>query len=472
MLVSIIILNWNGLAVLGPCLKALDENTTGDYEIIVLDNGSREQGVEDIVRTNSRARLIRQPHNLGFAKGNNLAAREARGENLVFLNNDTLPQPGWLPPLLETFKRYPGCGLVGPRIVDADGSMLHAGSYFVPAVREYVSAYRGYPADIAELRVPRECEVYIACAIMLERALFERLGGFDEYYFQGYEDFDLCLKIREQGLAVRYCPDSTVVHFENTSMRRLDAKTKKESRLRNAAYFMGKWSDKFHRYRLVPCPAELGDFSYYNNRRDHFFDFLPGTLGRLLEAGCGAGVLGQRLKHAGKATYVCGIELNRHAGELARARLDRILIGDLETLPLGELHNGFDSAICADVLEHLRDPWEALAKLRQCLRDGGEVFASIPNIGYYKIIRRIMRDEWRYEPDGILDRTHLRFFTLSTIREMFALAGFEITQIVREAKHTRWSRLLARFSVKVEEFVTIQYYIRARKLPDKTATTR
>ena len=199
---------------------------------------------------------------------------------------------------------------------------------------------------------------------------------------------------------------------------------------------------------------------------------MPGTLGRLLEAGCGAGVLGQRLKHAGKATYVCGIELNRHAGELARARLDRILIGDLETLPLGELHSRFDSAICADVLEHLRDPWEALAKLRQCLRDGGEVFASIPNIGYYKIVRRIMRDEWRYEPDGILDRTHLRFFTLSTIREMFALAGFEITQIVREAKHTRWSRLLARFSVKVEEFVTIQYYIRARKLPDKTATTR
>ncbi len=473
MRVSIIILNWNGLKVLAPCLRALADNTTldGDYEIIVLDNGSEEQGVEDVVRPHPKVRLIKQAQNLGFAKGNNLAAREARGQFLVFLNNDTLPQQGWLQPLLDTFKHYPSCGLAGARIVNADGSVLHVGAYFVPAVREYVWAYRGFPGEIDELQSPRECEVYIACAIMIERQSFERIGGFDEFYFQGYEDFDLCLKLRELGLTVRYCPQSMVVHFENSSMRKLDSGTRKSSRLANAAYFKNKWQRKFYRFRLAEQPGALGafgDFSYYNNRRENFFRFLPDRLGRVLEAGCGAGVLGKRLKDEGRADYVCGIELSRHAAALAAKRIDKVIVGDLDTLPLHELRGPFDTLIFADVLEHLNNPWDVLHNLRAGLRDGGCVVASIPNIRYYKVIRQIVRDEWRYDSDGILDRTHLRFFSLSSIVDLFTLAGFEIVEIGREAKSTRWSRLLAKLDKRVEDFVTIQYYVRARKLPDQS----
>jgi len=473
MLVSIVILNWNGLSVLAPCLRSLADNTAvdGDYEIIVLDNGSQEQGIEDVVRPHPKVRLIKQAQNLGFAKGNNLAAREARGQFLVFLNNDTLPQQGWLQPLLDTFKRFPNCGLAGARIVNADGSVLHAGAYFVPAVREYVSAYRGFPGEIKELQSPRECEVYIACAILVERQTFERIGGFDEIYFQGYEDFDLCLKLRELGLTVRYCPDSVVVHFENTSMRKLDARTRKSARLANAAHFNDKWRRKFYRFRLAEQPGALGafgDFSYYNNRRDSFFRFLPERLGKVLEAGCGAGVLGKRLKDEGKADYVCGIELSTHAAELAGKRIDKVIVGNLDTLPLRELQEQFDTLIFADVLEHLNNPWDVLHDLRAALCDGACVVASIPNIRYYKVIRQIVRDEWRYDPDGILDRTHLRFFSLSTIVDLFTLAGFEILEIGRETKSTRWSRLLAKFDKRVEDFVTIQYYVRARKLPDRS----
>lgn len=471
MLVSIIILNWNGLKVLAPCLQALADNTVldGDYEIIVLDNGSEEQGVEDVVRPHPKVRLIKQAQNLGFAKGNNAAAREARGHFLVFLNNDTLPQQGWLQPLLDTFARFPNCGLAGARIVNTDGSVLHAGAYFVPAVREYVAAYRGFPGHIEELRLARECEVYIACAIMLERETFARVGGFDEVYFHGYEDYDLCLKLREAGFAVRYCPQSVVVHLENTSIRNVDARVRKSLLRGNAPHFKNKWQRKFYRFRLAEQPGALGafgDFSYYNNRRDSFFRFLPDRLGRVLEAGCGAGVLGKRLKDEGKADYVCGIELSSHAAELAGKRIDKVMIGNLDTLRFEDLRGEFDTLIFADVLEHLNNPWDVLHKLRAALSEGGCVIASIPNIRYYKVIRQIVRDEWRYESDGILDRTHLRFFGLSTIVDLFTLAGFEILEIGRETKSTRWSRLLAKFYRRVEDFVTIQYYVRARKLPD------
>ncbi|HTS54829.1 MAG TPA: glycosyltransferase family 2 protein, partial [Burkholderiales bacterium] len=209
MLASIIILNWNGLAELGPCLAAITENTIADdYEVVVLDNGSEEPGVEEAVRPHPKVRLIREPVNHGFARGNNLAVRQARGEYLVFLNNDTLPSRDWLRPLVETNRAVPRTGIVGSKLVDAAGNTLYTGSYFQAAINAYSDAGRNYPSTFGS--EPRECEVYIGCGILIKRELFDAVGGFDEHYFQGYEDFDLCLKVRERGLKVMYCPASVV----------------------------------------------------------------------------------------------------------------------------------------------------------------------------------------------------------------------------------------------------------------------
>src|SRR6266849_2644355 len=132
---SIIILNCNGLTVLRPCLAAIAENTLNDeYEVIVLDNGSKEAGLEDAVKPYPKARLIREPVNHGFSRGNNLAARQARGEYLVFLNNDTLPRRDWLRPLVEMQRALPAAGVVGSNLVDAGGNTLYTGSYFQPAI--------------------------------------------------------------------------------------------------------------------------------------------------------------------------------------------------------------------------------------------------------------------------------------------------------------------------------------------------
>jgi O-antigen biosynthesis protein len=461
-MISIIILNWNGLKVLSPCLAAIAQNTLIDeYEVIVLDNGSEEPGVEDTVRPYPKARLIKEPVNHGFSRGNNLAARQARGEYLVFLNNDTLPRRDWLRPLVEMQRALPAAGVVGSRLVDAADTPLYTGSYFQPAINAYADARRNYPANAVD--EPRECEVYIGCGILIKRALFDAVGGFDEHYFQGYEDFDLCLKVRERGLKVMYCPGSAVEHIENVSMKKLTRRVRRGSKERNREFFERRWLQRLYEFRLPQLPDGMGDFSYYTFPRERLFEQIPAQAGHVLEVGCGAGVLGERLKVSGKATHVTGVELSTHAAALAQSRLDVVQIGDIETMPLDAWNRQFDTLIVADVLEHLRDPWAALFRLRDCLKDGGTVVASIPNIAHYKIIKKLLFTDWRYEPGGILDHTHLRFFTRGSIEDLFRNAGFEILRIEREGRERWWSRLFGRLSKRIRDFTAVQYYITARK---------
>src|SRR5262249_39989570 len=146
------------------------ENTlVDDYEVIVVDNNSEEPGVEDAVRPYPKVRLIKEPVNHGFARGNNIAARQARGDYLVFVNNDTLPRRDWLRPLVEMQRRVPSAGIVGSKLVDEAGNALYTGSYFQPAINAYADAGRNYPAGAAD--EPREAEVYVGCGILMRRDL-------------------------------------------------------------------------------------------------------------------------------------------------------------------------------------------------------------------------------------------------------------------------------------------------------------
>ena len=461
-MVSIIILNWNGLNELRPCLAAVAENTLiEDYEVIVLDNNSREPGVDEVVRPYPKTRLIKEAVNHGFARGNNLAVRQSRGEYLAFINNDTLPRRDWLRPLVEMHRALPEVGIVGSKLVDAAGNTLYTGSYFQAAINAYTDTGRNYPATFGG--EPRECEVYVGCGILIKRDLFDAVGGFDEHYFQGYEDFDLCLKVRERGLKVMYCPTSVVEHIENVSMKKLSRRARRRSKERNREFFERRWLQRLHEFRLPRLPEGMGDFSYYTFPRERLFEQIPSESGRVLEVGCGAGVLGERLKRSGKATHVTGIELNKDAAALARSRLDAVQIGDVESMPLDAWIGQFDTLIVADVLEHLRDPWAALFRLRDCLKDSGTVVASILNIAHYKIIKKLLFADWRYEPGGILDHTHLRFFTRGSIEDLFRNTGFEILRIEREGRERWWSRLFGPLSKRIRDFTAVQYYVTARK---------
>ncbi len=170
------------------------------------------------------------------------------------------------------------------------------------------------------------------------------------------------------------------------------------------------------------------DRSYYEFARPELLERIPASARRVLDVGCGAGRLGEAVK-ARQAAEVVGVELDAHAAELARARLDRVLCADVQELPASFAPGVFDAVVCGDVLEHLHDPAGLLRRARSWLAPEGRLIASIPNVRHHTVVRGLLRGDWTYESAGLLDRTHLRFFTLRSIRELFARCGYELEAV-------------------------------------------
>ncbi len=155
---------------------------------------------------------------------------------------------------------------------------------------------------------------------------------------------------------------------------------------------------------------------------------IPKEALRILDVGCGEGIVGRRLLERG-AGEVVGVEISPDVCERAEKNLTGVICGDIEEMDLRFSEGYFDCIILADILEHLKDPLSTLKKLRKSLSDSGVVVASIPNIRFYNIINMLVEGYRMYEDSGILDRTHLRFFTKKEMEVLFADAGFELTGI-------------------------------------------
>lgn len=169
------------------------------------------------------------------------------------------------------------------------------------------------------------------------------------------------------------------------------------------------------------------------DRREGYFSGLHGGIGvyllpgtrHLLSIGCASGRTEALLKEQLGLAEVVGVELEPAVAEQARAMLDAVHVGDIETLDLPYPPGHFDAILCLDVLEHLRDPWRTLGgKLRPLLAPGGVIVVSLPNVRYWMVLWRLFWGRWGYARRGILDIGHLRFFTPRTARQMLIDAGF------------------------------------------------
>jgi len=166
----------------------------------------------------------------------------------------------------------------------------------------------------------------------------------------------------------------------------------------------------------------------YIGRRKDLLALVSGPPARVLEVGCALGATGGYLK----ATHGCavvGVEIDERMAEVARTQLDSVHVGDLNRTSLPELvgPERFDLILLGDVLEHLVDPWAALAHCRALLSDSGRIVASLPNISHVSTLASlIFTQRWPYRDRGLHDRTHLRFFTRKNLLELYASAGLEI----------------------------------------------
>jgi 2-polyprenyl-3-methyl-5-hydroxy-6-metoxy-1,4-benzoquinol methylase len=163
---------------------------------------------------------------------------------------------------------------------------------------------------------------------------------------------------------------------------------------------------------------------------------------------------------------VAGIDINEEAISLASRRgLDFVAVADVESDRLPFEEREFDCIILADILEHLYNPWDTLKRLSSFLKDNGYILLSIPNIKYAHILRRlIFHDEWTYGEEGILDNTHIRFFTLKEIEWLLEYAGLKISELKwRELSGRKFKFLNAILFNKIRSFSIVQYYIMANK---------
>lgn len=191
---------------------------------------------------------------------------------------------------------------------------------------------------------------------------------------------------------------------------------------------------------------DKSDGYFANARRDIVYRLRTGRNSAVLELGCGEGGTGEATLAAGKAGRYVGIELNPAAAKIARGRLSEVLEGDVESLDLAALESRFDALIISEVLEHLTDPWRVLRDLARCVRPGGQVFASSPNISHWKVVRSLALGRFDYEESGVMDRTHLRWFTPASYRHLFEQAGLDVVSLDPLTPHSGKTRLINRLS--------------------------
>jgi len=217
MQVSIIILNWNGRRYLQDCLQAVFAQTTRDFEVMLVDNGSTD-GSTDLVRTHfPGVRLIENTHNRGFAAANNQAIRATTSEFVATLNNDTQVEPGWLEALVNAMEAAPHVGMCASKMLFADPPHL-INSAGIALDRAAIAWDRmGGQPDTPEDPSPQPVFGACAGAALYRRSMLDQIGLFDEDFFAYMEDVDLAWRAQLAGWEARYVPQARVYHHHSAT---------------------------------------------------------------------------------------------------------------------------------------------------------------------------------------------------------------------------------------------------------------
>ncbi len=214
---SIILPLFNHLDRTQACLETLIANTPPDaYEVILVDNGSTDGTAEFLACLEGDVSVVRLARNLGFATACNQGASRAKGKYLVFLKSEVWLHHGWLEALLERAEADPGIGVLGSKLLGEDGAIRHAGFSVRHDEARLMpfSLHLGAPAAAPEVCRPGEVPMLAGACLMTRRDVFQRLGGFDETYFTDPAAMDYCLRARDAGYAVMYCPESGMTQME------------------------------------------------------------------------------------------------------------------------------------------------------------------------------------------------------------------------------------------------------------------
>lgn len=227
-MVSIIILSYNTKELLRECLKSLYKNLKGiSFEVIIVDNASTD-GTSEVVSNfirqlgGSKFKLVENDKNYGFSKGNNIGAKKAKGEYLLFLNSDTEMQDNGLAGMVEFLKSHMGVGILGGRLKNMNGSLQKSVGTFYTLFNvflmlfggEKIGGLRKSPSHISQV------DWVSGAFMMIRQELFRKLKGFDEHFFMYMEDMEICFRAKKLGFSTYFYPDISILHKELGSSNR------------------------------------------------------------------------------------------------------------------------------------------------------------------------------------------------------------------------------------------------------------
>ncbi len=448
--VSVVIVTRNQSELLKSCLEGIVETLSpGMYEIVVVDDAS-DDGTSDWLSEIEGITYCINDEPIGYTASVNIGIKLSNPFNdVLLLDADAI--------LVDNSLFYMMLGLYRDENAGVVGCLTNA---FITEQKMTINAYNTEQAKAMAVNIncPMEnaCEdaVYVSdFAMLISRRALDRAGMFDERFSpQQYEDKDFCVRVHKSGLTVALCFNSYVFKC----MDRNKVYDTFEDNENNRQLFISKWG----------C-----NIDYSNAARDGIIEMMEADKGKpieVLELGCYMGSTLSRIKRLWPDAYVHGVEYVGPVADIG-ATINDIIRGDVETMDIPYRSGQFDYIICADVLEHLRDPEEALRRFIPYLKPGGQFIISIPNIRHYGVIEMLaLFGRFDYSDSGILDRTHLKFFTRDTAIEMIERSGLKVEEVRRNyngdsGDNAFITALSQAFKVSdPEELKVFQYYFRAR----------
>lgn len=384
------------------CIARIKENTSNvDYEIIVLENED-----ETFVFENQESvHVVPYIEKESFCYAINEGILTAKGDFVILLNSSVRVTPNWLEKMEQV--------LSSSVSIAAVGAISNHGLYYQQINIDYSGDDKedinlfSQKIELEAKRMREERLKLDSFCVMLKRNILQKTGLLDERFISFQEGMDdLCFRIRLAGFKLMLCKN-TFVHYD------LSGKASFVKFQKDLAGFESKWG--FHS-------------EYHTYIRNEMVGKIEKVPQRILEIGCACGATLLQCKNIFPSAQVYGVELNESAARIARLVGD-VQIGDVESGDIDFPAEFFDCVLCPDVLEHLKNPSRILKKIANSLRPEGVVIASIPNVMHFSVIKELIEGNWTYRDSGILDSTHLRFFTLSEINKLFLGSGYRIIDV-------------------------------------------
>ncbi len=475
-LVNILFFTYDRIEYTKNAIDRLLSSTNYPFNLYIVDNHSTDGTVKwlreiENVTPNIRE-IVFNRKNRGLAEPTNHFWERVNSDFVGKIDNDTLVPDGWLERLVDAHQKSNKLGVVG-------------GWHFRPEDFNEKDSQNNMYID-NDVQIIEDTHIG-GCCYLMKYSIYKKLGpmSFDsKFKIHGWTEYQN--KINSKGWKVGYLYPLIQLDYMDDPRspnclieKKYTEYTKKIWKERNIEYsspeqLIALLSDDAK--RVTRSNKELNN----HNSKNEYFEFsrpevqalVNPSSNTILDVGCASGIFGSQIKEK-LGAEVWGIEPVKEVGLKAREVIDKVLIGKVEDNISQLPAQHFDSIIFSDVLEHLEDPYAILDLVKDKLSKNGEIIASIPNVRHWSVLKDLLEGKWEYQDAGILDRTHLRFFTKSSILNMFQNAGYKINDIgaTQFGKHGLSPKLLNAMSQSglnvsslSDEAIHYQYLLKATPL--------